>query len=174
MRPIYWLGTVLSLITLQTSLSPVWMIRGTVPDLLLVAVIMIAMHWPEDDEPLYFAAALGYLKDVYSGGVMGISLLVFFSLAYFIRREKHRFDFGSPPMFILVVAGSTVLEGGLAFMLHRLAVPWQVSWWLMAADIASRAVYNLGLAGVAVFVYRLAADRYQVFSARRGRSGIVF
>ena len=174
MRPIYWLGIVLSLVTIQTSLSTVWMVRGTVPDLLLVAVIMMAMNWPEDNEPLYFAAALGYLKDVYSGGVMGISLLVFFILAYLIRREKYRFDFGSPPMFILVVAGSTALEGGLAFMLHRLTVPWEVSWWPMATDIVSRVVYNLVLAGVAMFIYRLAADRYQVFSARRGRSRIVF
>jgi len=166
MNFMYWGGVGLGLIVLQTTMAPVLSAWGATPDFLLVAVIVAAIYWP-GEEHLFFAVSLGYVKDLYSGGVTGISLLVFFLLAFFIKEEKQRLDFENPTLFAGVVVGATFLEGYLFFFIQNVTVVWEAAWLPLFLAILKKAVYNLILAMAVMTIRRAAVEKYRSTYGRR-------
>jgi len=168
----YWCGFGLGLVVLQTALAPVLSAGGTTPDLMLVAVVLVAIYW-SGDEHLLFAAALGYVKDLYSGGVTGVSLLVFFLVAFFIKEEKQQLDFENPTLFAGVVVGATFLEGYLLFFLQSATLAWEVDWIPVFLVILKRAAYNLILALAVMMIWRSAVEKYRSAYGRKRHRGLI-
>jgi rod shape-determining protein MreD len=168
----YWCGFGLGLVVLQTSVAPVLSAFGTTPDLMLVAVVLVAIYWSGDDH-LLFAAAMGYVKDLYSGGVTGVSLLVFFLVSFLVKEEKHRLDFENPTLFAGVVAGATFLEGYLLFFLQSAILAWEIAWVPVFLAILKKALYNLVLALAGMIILRAALERYRSAHSRKRHRELV-
>jgi cell shape-determining protein MreD len=143
-RVLAWLLGGAALAGLQTGLASLTSVGGSSPDLLLVTVILAAVYG-RGDGVLLVAPFLGYLKDLYAGGVVGDSFLAFFLLAWVITVERHRLDFDSY-LFDAVVVGGTLADGLLSLAFQDMTMAGVVNWIPALPSLVGRALYNLILA----------------------------
>ncbi len=156
----------LFLVAAQTSLTTVWRVWLIGPDLLVGTIILLAVYG-ESEDLFFFAPALGYVRDLYSAAVPGTSVLVFFLLVWFIRREKTRLDFDSY-LLGLVVTLATLFDGLASLTLQRLATEREMNWALMLLLIIGRAAYTLLLVEIARFLWKNFLER-RLAAAHPGR-----
>ncbi len=152
MSALRWPAMILGLIIAQTTLASPFGRWSPAPDFLLVAVIILAVY-AEGDAVFLVAPVLGYIKDVFSGGIVGESFLVFFLLAYFIREEKGLLDFDSYLLMVVTAVG-TLLDGVVSFFLVEMASGPTLDWWLIVRRVAGQAAVNLALAEIVRFAWK--------------------
>lgn len=166
MKIIWWTGLIIGVTVLQTSVSPLWAVGHVTPDLLLLTVIIGAVYGRS--EGIFYAAPfLGYIKDLYSGGITGVSMLIFFLTVYFIRKERHRLDFDSY-LFDIIVLATTLAEGLIMFLMQQLVLAQPLHWGIVIAEIGGRALFNLFLAEVLRVVWKHFLEEH-LFSMRAGK-----
>lgn len=106
-RRLTWIGVVIFAVILQASVLPVHLASPFKPDLLLIAMVFVALRGPfETGAPLSWF--LGVLKDVFSGLYLGLNGFTFLIIFVIIKSISDRLYAESSELFVVTVSVATL------------------------------------------------------------------
>ena len=110
------MAMVVLLLLVQTSLLAPHITPAFRPDLLLIAVVYLALYTPAK-KGVVIAYLLGLLKDVVAGLFLGLHAFSFLVIFLAIRSMAHRLYTESPLLHLLVVSAACCVSVLLNFLL---------------------------------------------------------
>ena len=102
---------------LQTALRRVWEPLAYA-DLPLILTVYFALQ-RDTAKALFIGAGVGTLTDALGGGLLGASGFAKTIVAYILVSISNRFGINSPLIRVPVLAGATLLDAALYFVLHK-------------------------------------------------------
>jgi rod shape-determining protein MreD len=116
-------GLVLAVV-LQTSILPVHVLAPFKPDLLLVAMVFLALRGPAAQGAL-LAWTLGLLKDVFSGLYLGLNAFSFLLIFLVIKSISDLLYAESGELFVVTVSAATLacVSANLVLLLMLTSTP---------------------------------------------------
>lgn len=138
---------VLAAIVIQVSLLPVFIIPSFKPDLLLVIMVFIALRGSfETGAPL--AWLLGLLNDVCGGLYLGLNAAAFLISFFGIKSVSDRVYADSAILFVLTVAGVTLVAFTLELLLIVMFTSSSGITYSMLSDLFPRLLVNSFVASI--------------------------
>lgn len=102
-----WLGLVVGLVVLQTSVLPLYLLTPYKPDLLLILMVVLALRAPLGIS-LPSSYGLGLLKDCISGLYLGLNAFSFLVVYLVLKLLSDRLYVQNAFLLVLTVTVSTV------------------------------------------------------------------
>lgn len=134
----------------QTSFLVHFDIVGTIPNLILIFLVLALFFEKSSDKSGYWVAALaGFYLDVFSGLQLGVSIFVLILLTYFVKRIVRTLREENVLYFVPILILAVIFYGVFSVLLNSLlslSLPCFSISWLKLLEIA----YNL-LIGVIAF-----------------------
>lgn len=108
-KPIRLSLILLGLAIIQSTVLNEFRIFYAVPDLLLIAAVMVSFFYSEKTA-IIFACAAGFLKDIFSNSSFGLNTLLFTLICYAVSKISKKFIFETIPLRIAVVVSAFLLQ----------------------------------------------------------------
>lgn len=111
--------TLLCLISIQTTLLPLFSISGITPDLVLIFAVFCGIHL-KGGRGVFAGMISGFLQDCFSGGLLGINTLSKSLMAYTFSRLKEKIMVDGIVPICFFLFASSIFDASLFFCIQIL------------------------------------------------------
>ncbi len=143
--------------------------RALCPDLGLLVVIAIGLHWQETTPGLFVASALGFAADLLSSSIFGAHALLRVLAFATTAMARSKMDLRGGAVLALFVAGVTILYAlGLLVLMRFFSGAGEGTLWPSLAGVFPHALVNAVLAPLVSTLVVRVCERVEGEASRPG------